>query len=144
LASACTTVVRDSIADDQLINVDATLMAQAIGNVLRNAVESMESVPEPGRIITVESRILRRLRIDGDRHPTLSIAISDRGCGVPEELVSRLFNPFFTTRPTGTGLGLAIAHRVVDAHGGDIVVTSREGGGSVFEVHIPIESSCEA
>ena len=68
----------------------------------------------------------------------MSIGIADRGCGIPEDLVHRLFNPFFTTRPTGTGLGLAIAHRVVDAHDGDIVVAPREGGGSIFEVHVPV------
>ncbi|MCH2154365.1 MAG: ATP-binding protein, partial [Phycisphaerales bacterium] len=65
----------------------------------------------------------------------------DRGRGIPDDLVHRLFNPFFTTRPTGTGLGLAIAHRVIDAHEGDITVAPRSGGGSIFEIHVPVVDS---
>ena len=139
MATEITTLRRDTCADSTVVRADLTLMVQAIGNILRNAVESMDEMVSEDRVVTIESRILRRLRTDGDRHEIVSISIADRGCGVPEDLVHRLFNPFFTTRPTGTGLGLAIAHRVVDAHGGDIVVGSREGGGSVFEVHVPVE-----
>ncbi|MEE2906301.1 MAG: ATP-binding protein [Planctomycetota bacterium] len=140
LATAATSLRRDTSADSIVVSADLTLMVQAIGNILRNAVESMDDSEREDRVVTIESSVVRRLKTDGDRHEIVSISISDRGCGVPEDLVHRLFNPFFTTRPTGTGLGLAIAHRVVDAHGGDIVVGSREGGGSVFEVHVPLEA----
>lgn len=125
-------------ADDVVVKADVTLMVQAIGNILRNAIESMDDQPHDQRVVTLETRVLRRMQADGDRRPSISIKISDRGCGIPEDLVHRLFNPFFTTRPTGTGLGLAIAHRVIDAHEGDIAVAPRSGGGSMFEIHIPV------
>ena len=138
--SESTRIRRDFSQDVLHVQVDLTLMTQAVGNILRNAVESMCDQGVEERIVDVETRLLKRLKPDGDRHEIVSISIADRGCGVPEELVHRLFNPFFTTRPTGTGLGLAIAHRVVDAHGGDIVVTAREGGGTIFEIHMPIKA----
>ncbi|MDG2423712.1 MAG: ATP-binding protein [Phycisphaerales bacterium] len=139
MATESTTIRRDSKADLMGVHADLTLMTQAIGNILRNAVESMTDSPSEDRVVTIDTRILRRLRPDGERHEIVAVSIADRGCGVPEELIHRLFNPFFTTRPTGTGLGLAIAHRVVDAHGGDIVVNARAGGGTVFEVHVPVK-----
>ncbi|MBG82931.1 MAG: hypothetical protein CMJ40_00120 [Phycisphaerae bacterium] len=141
LVAERTTVVRRELADRVLVHADLTLMTQAVGNILRNAVESMSDMENNTREVTVETSLIRKLRVDGDRACTVSISVGDRGCGIPEDLMHRLFNPFFTTRPTGTGLGLAIAHRVIDAHGGDIVVGSREGGGSVFEIHVPVELS---
>ncbi len=139
LATSAVRLVRDHLADDQEVEVDSTLMGQAVGNILRNAVESMEKMAPEERIVDLGSRMIRRTRADGVRQTVVAIRIADRGCGIPEDLVQRLFNPFFTTRATGTGLGLAIAHRVVDAHRGDIVVAPREGGGTVFEVHVPID-----
>ena len=144
LVSEKTTIRRRDVADQIEINADLTLMTQAVGNILRNAVESMSEVDLDLKEVTLETSLIRKMRVDGDRPCTVSIAIGDRGCGIPEDLMHRLFNPFFTTRPTGTGLGLAIAHRVIDAHGGDIVVSSREGGGSVFEIHVPVELSDQA
>lgn len=144
LVSERTTVTRRDLADQVMINADLTLMTQAVGNILRNAVESMIDIDMDPREVTLETSLIRKLRVDGDRPCTVSISIGDRGCGIPEDLMHRLFNPFFTTRATGTGLGLAIAHRVIDAHGGDIVVGSREGGGSVFEIHVPVELSGQA
>lgn len=141
LVAEKTGVVRRQLADQVLVNADLTLMTQAVGNILRNAVESMTEIEIQTREVTVETSLIRKLRVDGDRTCSVSISVGDRGCGIPEDLMHRLFNPFFTTRPTGTGLGLAIAHRVIDAHGGDIVVGSREGGGSVFEIHVPVELS---
>lgn len=144
LVSEGTGISRSDLADQVVINADLTLMTQAVGNILRNAVESMTDVDPDLKEVTLETSLIRKLRVDGDRPCTVSISIGDRGCGIPQDLMHRLFNPFFTTRPTGTGLGLSIAHRVIDAHGGDIVVGSREGGGSVFEIHVPVELSGQA
>ncbi|MBG81195.1 MAG: hypothetical protein CMJ39_10885 [Phycisphaerae bacterium] len=141
IADQSATIERHSAADDMLVKADVTLMVQAIGNILRNAIESMDESAEDRRVVQLESCMLRRMQVDGDRRESISIRISDRGRGIPEDLVHRLFNPFFTTRPTGTGLGLAIAHRVIDAHEGDITVAPRNGGGSTFEIHIPVVNS---
>jgi two-component system NtrC family sensor kinase len=69
------------------------------------------------------------------------ICVSDNGCGVPKENLSKLYDPFFTTKEVGrgTGQGLAISHSiVVDKHGGDISVSSEVGVGTQFTVRLPI------
>jgi len=67
-----------------------------------------------------------------------SVEVADRGPGVAAEVRDRLFEPFVSTKRTGTGLGLAIARRVVEAHGGHIEALSREGGGTVFRLTLPV------
>ena len=69
----------------------------------------------------------------------IEIKIADNGYGVPEQLLDKIFQPFFTTKPTGqgTGLGLSLSYDIVKAHGGDLNVESNEGGGATFIIHIP-------
>jgi signal transduction histidine kinase len=64
--------------------------------------------------------------------------VSDTGCGIPGEHLSRIFDPYFTTKSTGTGLGLAIAHNIMEAMGGKINISSRPGKGTTFCITIPI------
>ncbi len=140
-------ISRDFEAERALpdLNVDATLLNQALVNLMRNAIEAMAgdgtltlsaaapSTFEPGE--------------DGDAAPAgraefdrqwLTIIVDDTGPGIPPEIVERIFNPFFTTRHTGTGLGLAIVHRIVDAHGGEILVDRNAGGGASIALRLPI------
>ncbi len=67
------------------------------------------------------------------------IEIEDNGCGIKEEDIDRVFDPFFTTRPTGTGLGLSITKRIVEEHDGKIEVESIWGKGTKFKIHLPLE-----
>ncbi|MFZ6645308.1 ATP-binding protein [Undibacterium sp. TJN25] len=71
---------------------------------------------------------------------TVSLEVSDTGCGIPKELVSRIFDPFFTTKPIGkgTGLGLSLSYGIVKKHNGQILVSSEAGKGSVFTIVLPI------
>ena len=73
----------------------------------------------------------------------VSITVSDNGNGIPKEIVDKIFQPFFTTKPTGsgTGLGLSLAYDIIKAHGGDIKVTTKEGEGSEFMISLPITMS---
>jgi signal transduction histidine kinase len=64
--------------------------------------------------------------------------VIDRGHGIDRTLIDAIFNPFFTTKPDGVGLGLAIVSKIVDQHGGKIVVESEQGKGSVFRVSLPV------
>ena len=66
------------------------------------------------------------------------IEISDNGSGIPREILARIFDPFFTTKTDGTGLGLTMARRVVNEHGGAILVESQEGRGSAFKIVLPV------
>ena len=70
----------------------------------------------------------------------LLITVSDNGNGIPQNIVDKIFQPFFTTKPTGsgTGLGLSLSYDIVKAHGGKIKVESRESEGSTFIIQLPI------
>ena len=65
------------------------------------------------------------------------IEISDTGSGIPSENLSKIFEPYFSTKETGTGLGLAIVQKIVEVHGGTIEVESKEGEGTKFTVKLP-------
>jgi len=70
------------------------------------------------------------------------IFVKDNGNGIPQNIVDKIFQPFFTTKPTGqgTGLGLSLAYDIVKAHGGEIKVETKEGGGSEFIIFLPVTS----
>jgi signal transduction histidine kinase len=69
--------------------------------------------------------------------PCTEIAIRDSGTGIPPEALSRIFQPFFTTKATGTGLGLAVVRRIVEGHGGAVAV-GRPASGAEFLVRLPL------
>jgi signal transduction histidine kinase len=104
------------IDGDCALSADAALVAQAVSNLVRNAVEAMRGAAT--REITLSAREARLRTADGARRGFVVLAVEDTGPGIPAEARERIFNPFFTTREEGTGLGLAIVHRIIDAHGG--------------------------
>jgi signal transduction histidine kinase len=67
----------------------------------------------------------------------MAIKISDTGCGITPEDLPKIFDPYYTTKSFGTGLGLAIAHNIIEAIGGQILVESRPGRGTVFRIILP-------
>jgi signal transduction histidine kinase len=73
----------------------------------------------------------------------VEIKIKDNGNGIPKNIVDKIFQPFFTTKPTGqgTGLGLSLAYDIIKAHGGEIKVQTKEGEGSEFIIQLPSKSS---
>jgi signal transduction histidine kinase len=133
------------------INCDAGLVHRALTNVIRNAIQAM--TPEltggkrklcavPARralMVTASSR--RVVGSDGGERTMIVLSVRDTGPGLGEEVIQRMFNPFFTTRATGTGLGLAIVHRIMDAHGGTVKVRNHEQGGAVVELLFPATES---
>jgi signal transduction histidine kinase len=66
--------------------------------------------------------------------------VKDNGPGIPASIVDKIFQPFFTTKPTGqgTGLGLSLSYDIIKAHGGEIKVETKEGAGSEFIIQIPV------
>jgi signal transduction histidine kinase len=70
----------------------------------------------------------------------IEISISDNGNGIPQKIVDKIFQPFFTTKPTGqgTGLGLSLSYDIVKAHGGEIKVESKEKEGTAFKIILPL------
>ena len=94
------------------VRADRLLIEQVALNLVRNAMEAVETLPPERRRITVATR----LEVDGSG----TLSVSDLGDGVPREAKERLFDPFVTTKPGGLGLGLSICRSVVEAHGGSI------------------------
>jgi two-component system, NtrC family, sensor kinase len=76
-------------------------------------------------------------------NPSILISIKDNGNGIPQENIEKIFQPFFTTKPTGqgTGLGLSLAYDIVKAHGGEMTVESKVGVGTEFKIEIPLSSN---
>jgi signal transduction histidine kinase/sugar lactone lactonase YvrE len=74
---------------------------------------------------------------------TIEIKVGDNGSGIPQNIVDKIFQPFFTTKPTGqgTGLGLSLSYDIIKAHGGEIKVGTKESGGSEFIIHLPLEEN---
>lgn len=120
-------VVKQLDPDMPLISADARQLVQVLVNLFLNAGEAM---PDGGEL-TVSTAY------DGDR--SVSIKVADTGCGIPEEHLSKLFTPFFTTkkRGKGTGLGLAIAYGIIKMHRGSIEVQSKPGQGTEFTITLP-------
>ncbi len=112
-----------------LIHVDAVLLQQVMVNLLDNADKySPAGLPIDISVLTTAF--------------SLSITVADRGPGIPEGLQQKIFDKFFRihteSAQSGVGLGLSICRAIVEAHGGEIQVTNRSGGGSMFQLHIPI------
>ncbi|HRA72724.1 MAG TPA: HAMP domain-containing sensor histidine kinase, partial [Flavobacterium sp.] len=70
----------------------------------------------------------------------VTISVKDNGNGIPQKVLDKIFQPFFTTKPTGqgTGLGLSLSYDIVKVHGGELKVETKEGDGSEFIIHLPI------
>ncbi len=74
----------------------------------------------------------------GSEGMSVVVDVEDRGGGIPEEIRTRVFDPFFSTKGEGTGLGLAITRQIVEAHGGSVTCESRSDGGTRFRIALPI------
>ncbi len=123
--------------------VDEDLLSQVFFNLIANALQAM---PEGGTLtvatqLKVESR---KFKAEEENPLTetnfLEISFADTGCGIPEEKLSKIFNPFFSLREGGTGLGLSIVHKIIESHGGEISVESRVGKGTTFFLRLPASS----
>jgi signal transduction histidine kinase len=120
------------------IPMDPHLMHQALMNLMTNAVDAVE--PKRGAV-TVRASYHPASRHHGSR-PEAAISIIDNGPGIPPDKHEVIFEPFFTTKGLrGTGLGLAVTRRIVEEHGGRIVIESDTGKGSVFKVILPADRS---
>lgn len=119
------TVIKNLDNSLPLAWLDPEQVERVLMNIMYNASQAM---PEGG-LLKVETGHDPRL-------DSLFIIIADSGCGIPKEHLSRLFDPFFSTKEKGTGLGLAIAHEIVQAHGGSIEVESEVGKGTTFRIYL--------
>lgn len=119
----------DASSLDLKVVVDRVQLEQALLNLVLNAIDAVDA--------------RGRVEISAAASPgeALKIEVCDDGPGVDAEVMDRIFNPFFTTKDSGTGLGLAIAHRIIESHGGRIIVHNRSEGGACFTIELPAASS---
>ena len=111
--------------DLPLLKLDAERMRQVLWNLLLNAAQAM---PSGGIVHVSATQVGERVRL----------LVSDEGVGIAEEDLSRVFDPFYTTRQGGTGLGLATVERVAREHGGSVWARSEPGGGTAFAIWLPL------
>ncbi|MCG8422749.1 MAG: ATP-binding protein [Proteobacteria bacterium] len=118
--------------DDDLppVRVDHDQLRQALLNLLRNAAEAVAE--HGGGTVTLGSR-----RIRDEEADLVELSVGDTGPGIPEEIISRLFDPFVSSKEGGTGLGLALTHQIIREHGGEIRVESASDRGAVFVIALP-------
>jgi two-component system NtrC family sensor kinase len=132
LRTAGITVEKHLAADLPAISGNADQLHQVFLNLIVNAQQAMENQPSP-----------RRLRIATDRQQDrLRILIADNGPGIAPAIRSRIFDPYFTTKPPGggTGVGLAVSLGIVESHNGSLTVECPPEGGAVFQVLLPIQA----
>ncbi|MCC0074006.1 MAG: PAS domain-containing sensor histidine kinase [Rhodobacter sp.] len=124
-----------------MVDIDATMISQALTNLLKNAGEAIEGFEETGDAPDgFQARIAVAMDIDNDR---ATITIADNGIGLPEDR-ARLFEPYVTTREKGTGLGLPIVKKIIEEHGGTLqlrdapVMAGCTHAGALAEIRLPI------
>ncbi len=127
---------------DAALHGDRKALAGALTNLLENAIQATEAGGSVS--LRVELDAAGSDAATASAQPGLRFIVRDSGRGVPPELQSRLFDPFFTTRADGTGLGLAIARGVARGHGGDITLRSAPGQGAIFTLALPLAAGGEA
>jgi len=117
------------LAELPSIMADPTQLQQVFLNLFLNALHAMPRGGELGVRTSLEE--------DGK---TIRVEVSDTGSGIREDLITKVFQPFFTTKPKGTGLGLAISRQMIEQHDGTIAVANRPGGGVLFTIVLPVKA----
>jgi signal transduction histidine kinase len=107
------------------VRVDRRLIEHAVRNLLQNAIEALRA--EGGTV---------KVSVTREGHE-VALTVGDDGPGIPADLLERVLDPLFTTKAKGIGMGLSIVQRVVEAHGGRVVVASARGRGATFSLRLP-------
>lgn len=106
---------------------DSTLLRQVIHNLLQNAQDALTGHPAP--CVEVSTRL---------NNHTVCLTVTDNGAGFPEHLMTRLFEPYATTKAKGTGLGLAIVKKIIEEHHGKIQIENLKSGGAAIRIALPV------
>jgi PAS domain S-box-containing protein len=129
------TVVRDLVPGLPLVRANSEQMIQVFMAMMLNALDAMED----------RGTMTVRTRPGAQRAGEVVVEIQDTGIGIPRSELSKIFEPFYTTKPPGrgTGLGLSVCYGIVEGHGGRIEVDSQPGRGSTFSVYLPTGTGSE-
>jgi two-component system nitrogen regulation sensor histidine kinase NtrY len=126
------------VSDDvPMVSGHLDALARAVSNVLINAVEACGSQRAGAR---TEGRVA--VRVAGTSHrgrDAVEVTVADTGCGIPADRISRIWDPYVTSKPGGTGLGLAIVRQTIAAHNGEVGADSVLGGGTTVRLILPAD-----
>ena len=124
-------VVKEYDNDIPFIKCDSARLKQVFINITQNAIDAMGAKGT----FTIKTRYNKQKK-------RAEIEFSDTGCGIPNEIRQKIFDPFFSTKEVGkgTGLGLSMSYGIIKDHGGTISIKSKEGNGATFMIELPIES----
>jgi len=111
---------------------DRVQLQQVIINLTMNGIEAMQSVTDRPRELMIRSR--------QDEKQQVLVSVTDCGVGISAENVDRLFNAFFTTKPSGMGMGLSICRSIVEAHGGRLWATANVPHGATLQFTLPVNA----
>jgi len=114
------------------VQADRIQLQQVLLNLVTNACDAMSAVDRSQRVLT--------LRVAVDPTDYVRVSALDRGPGLAEDVLPRVFQPFFTTKPTGMGLGLAVCTSIIQAHGGRLWAENLDAGGAMFSFTLPAAS----
>jgi len=128
LSTRNVTLERQMASNPLIANVDADLLKQAVINVIQNGAQAM---PEGGRL---------RVVLEEDKKSAI-LRIADEGTGIPEEILDKIFDLYFTTKSEGSGIGLAMTYRILQLHHGSVEVQSKPGRGTEFVFRIPLSAT---
>lgn len=123
------------------INVVQQDIGRVLLNLINNAFQALTPRPPEGGASVSETGNVPAVWIATNRlEDKVLISVRDNGPGIPSEILDKIFQPFFTTKPTGqgTGLGLSMSYDIVKAHGGEIKLETKEGEGTEFTIQLPI------
>jgi C4-dicarboxylate-specific signal transduction histidine kinase len=109
---------------------DPLLIQQVLINLIQNAVQALDDLPADRRALTLDIG-------PAPEQDRVQLVVADRGRGIPAELLPRLTEPFFTTRPSGLGLGLSICRTIMEDHEGHLSITSEAGVGTTVRLQLP-------
>lgn len=112
------------------VRADPIQLQQVILNLVKNAIDAIAIGPATVRAV--------RLVQTYDGKSVVSIFVQDTGPGITLDGEAQLFDPFFTTKPSGMGLGLSISRRIIEEHGGNLLLTETTSKGSTFEIILPV------
>ncbi len=115
-----------------MVEADRVQLQQVIINLVMNGIEAMQPVADRLREL-----VIRSLR---DEAPQVLVSVADCGVGISAENADRLFNAFFTTKPSGMGMGLSICRSIVEAHGGRLWSTGNLPHGATFHFNLPVRA----